>query len=87
MLIKGGIEYEMGDYTSAEQTMAAAVGLPSVRKRNVDANTLGFKILTFSEKDRCEIFLLLAKCYTKNKKTKECKTIMTQAISQFAGTP
>jgi len=67
--------------------MAAAVGLPSVRKRNVDANTLGFKILTFSEKDRCEIFLLLAKCYTKNKKTKECKTIMTQAISQFAGTP
>lgn len=87
MLIKGGIEYEMGDYVSAEQTMAAAAALPSVRKRNADLSNLGFKILTFSEKDRCEIFLLLAKCYTKNKKTKECKTVMTQAISQFAGTP
>lgn len=77
----------MGDYAAAEETMAAAAALPSVRKRNADLSNLGFKILTFSEKDRCEIFLLLAKTYTKNKKTKECKTIMTQAISQFAGTP
>jgi hypothetical protein len=43
----------MGDYASAEETMAAAVALPSVRKRNSDSNNLGFKILTFSEKDRC----------------------------------
>lgn len=76
----------MGDYTSAEETMAAAVALPSVKRRSNDSNTLNFKVLTFSEKDRCSIFLLLAKCYTKNKKAKESKTIMTQAISQFAGT-
>jgi hypothetical protein len=43
----------MGDYASAEETMAAALSLPSVRKRNSDSNSLGFKILTFSEKDRC----------------------------------
>lgn len=86
MLIKGDIEYEMGDYTTAEQTMAAAIALPSVKRKVTDINTLNFKVLTFSEKDRCSIYLLLAKCYTKNKKTKECKTIMTQAISQFAGT-
>lgn len=45
-----------------------------------------FKVLNFSEKDRCSIYLLLAKCYMKNKKQKESKQIMTQAISQFAGT-
>lgn len=86
MLIKGDIEYEMGDYTTAEETMAAAIALPSVKRKVTDVNNLNFKVLTFSEKDRCSIYLLLAKCYTKNKKTKECKTIMTQAISQFAGT-
>lgn len=87
MLIKGGIEYEMGDYVTAEETMVAAVVLPSVKKRVVDSSMLNFKVLTFSEKDRCSIFLLLAKCYAKNKKLKESKSIMTQAISQFAGTP
>ena len=66
--------------------MTAAINLPSVKRRNVDGNTFGFKVLNYSEKDRCSIFLLLAKCYTKNKKSKESKTIMTQAISQFAGT-
>ena len=86
MLIKAGIEYEMADYVTAEETMTAAFNLPSVKRRNVDGNTFGFKVLTYSEKDRCSIFLLLAKCYTKNKKSKESKTIMTQAISQFAGT-
>ena len=28
----------------------------------------------------------MAKCYTKNKKSKESKQVMTQAIGQFAGT-
>ncbi len=66
--------------------MQAAVALPSM-KNAVDANLFNFKVLTFSEKDRCSIYLLLAKCYAKNKKLKESKAIMTQAISQFAGTP
>jgi len=76
----------MGDFTTAEETMASAITLQSVKRRVTDATSLGFKVLTFSEKDRCSIYLLLAKCYTKNKKVKESKTIMTQAISQFAGT-
>lgn len=48
MLIKGDIEYEMGDYTSAEETMAAAIALPSVKRKITDSNTLNFKVLTFS---------------------------------------
>ena len=77
----------MADYSAAEETMAAAAGLPSVRRKVTDPNMLNFKVLTFSQKDRCSIFLLLAKCYIKNKKAKECKQVITQAISQFAGTP
>ena len=48
MLIKGDIEYEMGDYVTAEETMSAAVALPNVRKRVADVNSLNFKVLTFS---------------------------------------
>ena len=77
----------MGDYSSAQETMAAAAQLPTVKRRVNDSSMLNFKVLTFSEKDRCSIFLLLAKCYIKNKKSKECKAVMNQAISQFAGTP
>ena len=77
----------MGDYATAEETMVAAAALPSVRRKVTDPNMLNFKVLTYSEKDRCSIFLLLAKSYIKNKKPKECKQVITQAISQFAGTP
>ncbi|MCB0369671.1 MAG: hypothetical protein KDD45_09565 [Bdellovibrionales bacterium] len=87
MLIKGGIEYEMQDYVSAEETMVAAAALPSVKRKVVDHNMFNFKILTYTEKDRCSIFLLLAKSYIKNKKSKECKNVINQAIAQFAGTP
>jgi hypothetical protein len=49
-----------------------AIALPQVKRRSVEVNSEGkkFKILTFSEKDRCSVFLLLAKCYAKNKKVK-----------------
>ena len=50
--------------------MVAAAGLPSVRRKVTDPNMFNFKVLTFSEKDRCSIFVLLAKCYIKNKKSK-----------------
>lgn len=68
--------------------MIQAIALPQVKRKSADVNSDGkkFKILTFSEKDRCSVFLLLAKCYAKNKKVKESKQVMTQAISQFAGT-
>lgn len=86
MLLKGEIEYEMGNYMVAEETMVQAIGLPSVKRRMAEDKSRSFKVLNFSEKDRCSIYLLLAKCYMKNKKVKESKQIMTQAISQFAGT-
>ena len=67
--------------------MVQAISLPAVkRKLAEDSSVKKFKILSFLEKDRCSIFLLLAKCYTKNKKNKESKQVMTQAIGQFAGT-
>ena len=51
--------------------MIQAINLPSVKKKNFDdSNMSKFKILSFSEKDRCSVYLLLAKCYTKNKKSK-----------------
>lgn len=49
--------------------MVQTINLPAVKKKNFDDSTSNkFKILSFTEKDRCSIFLLLAKCYTKNKK-------------------
>ena len=39
MLIKAGIEFEMADYVTAEETITAAFNLPSVKRRNVDGNT------------------------------------------------
>ena len=77
----------MEQYATAEETMIQAIALPAVKRKSVeDPTAKKFKILSFSEKDRCSIFLLLAKCYTKNKKHKESKQVMTQAIGQFAGT-
>ena len=67
--------------------MIQTINLPAVKKKNFDDSSSNkFKILSFSEKDRCSIFLLLAKCYIKNKKNKESKQVMNQAIGQFAGT-
>jgi hypothetical protein len=51
--------------------MVQTINLPAVKKKNFDDSASNkFKILSFTEKDRCSIFLLLAKCYTKNKKNK-----------------
>jgi tetratricopeptide repeat protein 21B len=45
-----------------------------------------YRVLSFTEKDRCAIYLLLAKCHAKSKKFKESKAIMEQAIREFMGT-
>ena len=76
----------MGNYLVAEDTMTQALGLPSVKRKMPESGDKGFRVLNFSEKDRCSIYLLLAKCYIKNKKNKESKQIMNQVITQFAGT-
>lgn len=70
MLLKGEIEYEMGDYTVAEETTQQAMSLPSVKRKNVSTGDKKFKVIAFSEKDRCSIFLLHAKVLMKNKKAK-----------------
>ena len=67
MLIKGEIEYEMENYIGTEETMLQALSLPSVKRKMLE-NSKNFKVLTFGEKDRCSIFLLLAKAYAKNSK-------------------
>ena len=66
--------------------MCQAIVLPSVKRKMPDDSEKKFRVLNFSEKDRCSIYLLLAKCYMKNKKVNESKKVMTQAISQFTGT-
>ncbi len=50
--------------------MIQAIGLQSVKKKMNDSSLKKFKVLNFTEKDRCSIYLLLAKCYMKNKKVK-----------------
>ena len=60
----------MKNYTLAEETMTQAIALPSVRRKMNEDGKKKFKVLNFSEKDRCSIYLLLAKCYMKNKKQK-----------------
>ncbi len=86
LLIKGEIEFEMKDYVSATLTMEQAFNLPAIKNKEALASSKKYRVLCFSEKDRCAIYLLLAKCYTKNKKFKESKTIMDQAIREFVGT-
>lgn len=60
----------MKNYGLAEETMAQAVTLPMVKRKMNEEGNKKFKVLNFSEKDRCSIYLLLAKCYMKNKKQK-----------------
>lgn len=76
----------MNDFLAAEETMQQAISLPSVKKKVSLSDDKKFKVISFSEKDRCSIYLLYAKTLMKNKKMKESKNVMTQAIAQFAGT-
>lgn len=86
MLVKGEVEYNSGDYVSALATAEMAYELPGIKEKSVllKKNEKS-SILQFQEKDRCGIFLLLAKAMASNKKSKEAKAIMTRAISEFTG--
>lgn len=59
----------MKNFQAAQETMIQAISLPSVKRKVLDDGKK-FKVLNFSEKDRCSIYLLLAKCYIKNGKQK-----------------
>jgi tetratricopeptide repeat protein 21B len=85
MLIKGEIEFSKKDFEAAQATMEAAYALPGVKDNLVSINS-SFKIVAFSERDRCSIFLLLAKVYACLKQDKQSKAVMNEAISEFAGT-
>jgi hypothetical protein len=50
--------------------MVQAIILPSVKRKIQEDSNKKFRVLNFSEKDRCSIYLLLAKCYVKNNKQK-----------------
>lgn len=71
---------------SAELSMETAVSLPAIKNKQFVGESKKYKVLSFTEKDRCAIFLLLAKCLVKSKKFKESKAIMDQAIREFVGT-
>ncbi|EGR31890.1 tetratricopeptide repeat protein [Ichthyophthirius multifiliis] len=88
MLVKGEVEYAMGNFLNCEQTMEAAYEIPEVKDQNIQKNSNNQQqILQFGEKDRCQIFLLYAKALSKNNKAKDAKKIMNLAIGQFANTP
>jgi tetratricopeptide repeat protein 21B len=76
MLIKGEIEYEKKDFVSAELTMEQTVSLPSIKNKQAVGDSKCYRVLSFTEKDRCAVYLLLAKCHAKSKKFKESKAIM-----------
>ena len=92
MLVKGEIEYNVEDYGLALQTLEATYNLPGIKdkqeKQQFAKKDLGqqAKILQFGERDRCQVFTLLAKAYAKNKKITEAKQVITRAISEFSGT-
>jgi hypothetical protein len=62
----------MGDYVSALSTAESAYEIPGIKEKSVLLKRAGADrsggLLAFSDKDRCGIFLLLAKSYAANKK-------------------
>jgi hypothetical protein len=60
--------------------MEQAIALPSIKNKQAVGDSKKYRVLSFTEKDRCSIYLLLAKCHAKSKKFKEGKAIMDQAI-------
>lgn len=89
MLIKGEIELKSGDNESALNTLEAAFKLPGVlptpgQRKKVKRSV--FQILQFEERERCQVFVNLAKAYVAAKRINDAKTIMSEAISNFTGT-
>lgn len=78
----------MGEFAKALATAEAAFEIPGVREKpQIIVKKQKPSSIPFSNKDRCNIYLLLAKSYGANKRFKEAKEIMNKAISEFNGTP
>lgn len=94
LLFKGQLEYEAQDYASALQTLELAYDLPGIRdkgQKKTKKNEESFKtsnniVLPFGEKERCKIFVYLAKSYVALKRMNEAKGVITRAITEFTGT-
>ncbi|CAD8066862.1 unnamed protein product [Paramecium sonneborni] len=85
MLVKGEVEYRTEDYKNAQITLEAAFELVAGKYKN--KIKVKSKIVQFTEKDKCQVFVLLAKVYAVNKKEVEAKRIMQKAIQEYAGSP
>lgn len=78
MLVKGEVEYAQGNYPAVLASMEQAFEIPEVKDKSAPAkNVSTMSVLQFSDKDRCAIYLLLAKALQHNNKAKEAKKIMT----------
>ena len=95
LLFKGQLEYEAKDYVAALQTLELAYDLPGIRdkgskkvvKKTADEIPKQSNvILPFGEKERCKIFVYLAKCFVATKRLNEAKGVITRAITEFTGT-
>lgn len=93
LLFKGQLEYEARDYNAALQTLELAYDLPGIRDKSTkknkkidDTQKENNMILPFGEKERCKIFVYLAKTLVALKRINEAKGVITRAISEFTGT-
>ena len=91
LLFKGQLEYEAKDYTAALQTLELAYDLPGIRDKTQKKNKKeeprqSNVVLPFGEKERCKIFVYLAKCFVALKRINEAKGVITRAITEFTGT-
>jgi tetratricopeptide repeat protein 21B len=99
MLVKGEIELKNGNKEAALQTLEVAYNLPggkapkkrkpNDKKGSKDPNEKKeavLQLLTYGEKERCKLHILLARAYIANGRVTEAKNIMDEAIKNFAGT-
>jgi len=86
ILIKGEIEYSQSDFVAALETADQGYRMPGVRVKDTGLPSPKQSFFSFTEKERCALFLLYAKALAANRKIKEAKAIISTAIGEFAGT-
>ena len=94
MLVKGEIELKNNDKETALATLETAFNLPGAKperargkkKDQEKKQEVHLQILTFGDKERCKLHILLAKAYIANGRVSDAKAIMDEAIKIFSGT-
>ena len=91
LMIKGEIELQSQDNEAALATLEAAYSLPIVktgkpgRGKKADPKVAS-QMLSFTDKERCKLHVLLAKAYIVNGRVTDAKNVMDEAIKNFSGT-